>query len=333
MSKVSGSKAISTTKSGNTVLKAINTLKGEIEQLPDKLTEAIDTKMASFEKNLAKRLKSTENMLADTSVSSTGSSVGVSKRSGTQATSRVKSTTSGGKSRASSPSKSRRSGSRTGRSSRVKSRKSGTSYLEASTEGSTVSRKSIGSTSTSLATDEKTRRTNKSRAATKKSRNTKTPTGYSSRTSALSAADSRTELERIEQSLVSGGANTQELLERLSSHEQNLDRIKGSLEHNVTARSELIRIYENHQKEDEASLERINKQIRALNSVKDRVKKLQKISEESGAGTVRSKSAATSMRSLSRSRGTGYKSTAMSTKTGSSMASGATSQTATTLNS
>lgn len=332
MSKVSGSKAISTTKSGNTVLKAINTLKGEIEQLPDKLTEAIDTKMASFEKNLAKRLKSTENMLADTSVSSTGSSVGVSKRSGTQATSRVKSTTSGGKSRASSPSKSRRSGSRTGRSSRVKSRKS-SSNLEASTEGSTVSRKSIGSTSTSLATDEKTRRTNKSRAATKKSRNTKTPTGYSSRTSALSAADSRTELERIEQSLVSGGANTQELLERLSSHEQNLDRIKGSLEHNVTARSELIRIYENHQKEDEASLERINKQIRALNSVKDRVKKLQKISEESGAGTVRSKSAATSMRSLSRSRGTGYKSTAMSTKTGSSMASGATSQTATTLNS
>lgn len=50
MSKVSGSKAVSTGKSGNTVLKAINTLKVEIEQLPDKLTEAIDTKMASFEK-------------------------------------------------------------------------------------------------------------------------------------------------------------------------------------------------------------------------------------------------------------------------------------------
>lgn len=323
MSKVSGSKAVSTAKSGNTVLKAINTLKGEIEQLPDKLTEAIDTKMASFEKNLAKRLKSTENMLANTSVpSSAGSSVGASKRS-TQATSRVKSSASAGKSRASSPSKSRRSASRTGRSSRVKSRKSGTSYgLEASTEGSTVSRKSIGSTS--LATDEKTRRTNKSRA-TKKSRNTKTPTGYSSRTSALSAADS---IADIEKSLVSGGANTQELLERLSSHEMNLDRIKGSLEHNVNARSELIRIYENHQKEDEASLDRINKQIKALNSVKTRVKTLQKIQGQSDSP---GKSYVSSMRSASRSRGTGLKSSALSSRTGTSTASGLTSQTGTTL--
>lgn len=161
--------------------------------------------------------------------------------------------------------------------------------MEGSTEGSTI--KSIGSTSTSLATDEKTRRTNKSRA-TGKSRKTKTPTGYS-RSSAVSSAESaynESEVQGILKnsiaSLVSGTTgDTAGLLEKLSAHEENLNRIQQSLEHNVTARNELIAIYESHQAEDEKSLTKLNKQIKALQAIKGRVSTLRKIQGGSVAGS------------------------------------------------